>query len=225
MPDGLRRVPWPKRPDPARARRRGRTARGCVLRRSPAGGVRVDRRRQRSPAGGLFPLRSHDSSRATGQRDPLLSPAGAQPAEPRGALPSLRDTGDPRAGPRHRASRWSSGAGHASFVPATWSSAAGRSTRRSCSSFRAWGTSASSRRSGFVPCTICRVSARTCRITSRCTSSMPPRCRCRCSRRSRSETGRASASSGWPSDPAPPRRIISSRAALYAATTPFPTRT
>ena len=78
---------------------------------------------------------------------------------------------------------------------------------------------------GVVPCTICRVSARTCRITSRCTSSTPPRGRCRCSRRSRSGTGRASASSGWPSDPAPPRRITSSRAASCAAMTPFPTRT
>ena len=62
-----------------------------VLRGGAAGGLPADRRRERLPAGGLRHVRPHDPPRPPLERRPRVPASGDGPAEPRGAVPPLRD--------------------------------------------------------------------------------------------------------------------------------------
>ena len=95
--------------------------------------------------------------------------------------------------PRGRRRVPRTGAARSSGPAAARSScAAARSTRRSCCSCPASGDARGARRrSASTSCTTCPASARTCRTTSRCTSSTPARSRSRWRRRCKWRNGRA----------------------------------
>ena len=93
LPRRRRRVPGRRRPARARARPGDEPAVRGVLRGGAAGGLPAHRRRQRLQAGGLRRLRPQHPPRPPAQRGARVPPSGHAPAEPRGALPRVREPG------------------------------------------------------------------------------------------------------------------------------------
>ncbi len=187
-----------------------------------AGGLPAHRRSQRLPAGRLRPDGPHRHAEGPPrQHRARLSGPGASAAEP--------DHRHPRPDRPHPVRRQARG-GRRLFAGRQQSADPRQSAARSAAVRRRDRLAADPAALGRGPggpaegqsryprwCTTCRASAKTCRITWRCTSSTPARSRSRSTRRCSGGTSRRSAPSGCSAAPAWAPATSSRRAALSAA--------